>query len=112
MQRNSSASCKDDVKSLYKGCGKEGIENPKDLFQKATVPASILSHSIATPSLVAQVMYQKFAMEIPFNRQEKDWYRLGLVLPRADMTDKSSDLCHKPEKVSGNIFNRWASANL
>lgn len=68
-------------------CGREGSENPKDHFQKAAVPAPILPHSIAAPSLAAQVMYQKFAMGIPFNRQEKDWFRIGLVLPRANMAN-------------------------
>jgi hypothetical protein len=32
-------------------------------------------------------MYQKFVMGLPFNRQEKDWFRMGLVLPRADMAN-------------------------
>ena len=68
-------------------CGTGESENPKDHFQKAAVPNPVLVHSIATASLVAQVMYQKFAMGIPFNRQEKDWYRLGLVLPRANMAN-------------------------
>lgn len=68
-------------------CGTAGSENPNDHFQKAAVPAPVLPHSIATPSLVASVMYQKFAMGIPLNRQEKDWYRLGLILPRANMAN-------------------------
>lgn len=68
-------------------CGKEGSENPKDHFQKAAIPVPVLSHSIATPSLVAQVMYQKFAMGMPFARQEKDWYRLGLILSRSNMAN-------------------------
>lgn len=66
-------------------CGTKESENPKDHFQKAAVPNPVLPHSIATASLVGHVMYQKFAMGIPFNRQEKDWYRMGLVLPRANM---------------------------
>ncbi|MDL2302263.1 IS66 family transposase [Lachnospiraceae bacterium OttesenSCG-928-D06] len=40
---------------------------------------------MATASLVAQVMYQKFALGIPLNRQETDFYRMGLVLPRRNM---------------------------
>ena len=68
-------------------CGKEGSENPNDHFQKAAVPVSVLPHSIATPSLVAQVIYQKFAMGMPFARQEKDWYRLGLILSRSNMAN-------------------------
>ena len=46
-------------------CGTKDSEHPKDHFQKAAIPATVLPHSIATPSLVAQVMYQKFAMGIP-----------------------------------------------
>jgi transposase len=66
-------------------CGTGKNENPKDHFQKAAIPSSVLPHSIATASIVAQVMYQKFMMGVPLNRQEKDWYRLGLVLPRSNM---------------------------
>nr|WP_296099781.1 IS66 family transposase [uncultured Mediterraneibacter sp.] len=66
-------------------CGKEGSSNPKCHFHKAAVPASPLPHSICTPSLIAQVMYQKFGLGLPFARQEKDWYRMGLVLSRNNM---------------------------
>lgn len=66
-------------------CGTKESENLKDHFQKAAVPASVLAHSIATPSLVAQVMYQKFAMGIPLHRQESDFHRMGLILPRSNM---------------------------
>lgn len=30
-------------------------------------------------------MYRKFGMGMPLARQEKDWYRMGLVIPRKDM---------------------------
>lgn len=66
-------------------CETEGSEFPKDHFQKAAIPSTVLPHSIATASLVAQVMYQKFAMGIPLNRQESDFYRMGLLLPRSNM---------------------------
>ena len=66
-------------------CGiKEGSAE-KEHFQKAAIPAKVLPHSIATHSLVSWVMYQKFAMGIPLHRQEQDFYRMGLILPRADM---------------------------
>ena len=68
-------------------CGEKGSLYVKSHFRKAAIPASPLSHSIATPSLVAQVMYQKFAMGLPLSRQEKDWYRLGLVLSRSNMAN-------------------------
>ena len=66
-------------------CGTPDSENPKDHFQKAAIPTTVLPHSIATPSLVAQVMYQKFAMGIPLHRQESDFHRMGLILPRSNM---------------------------
>ena len=65
------------------GTGRNG--NPKDHFRKAAVPAKVLPHSIATHSLVAQIMYQKFSLGTPFARQESDFYRMGLVLPRSNM---------------------------
>ena len=68
-------------------CGTKDSGNPKDHFQSAAVPKTVLPHSIATPSLVAQIMYQKAAMGIPLNRQESDFYRMGLILPRGIMAN-------------------------
>ena len=68
-------------------CGTDESENPSCHFQKAAVPKPVLPHSISTPSLVAQVMYQKYAMGLPLARQERDWFRMGLVLPRNDMAN-------------------------
>lgn len=31
-------------------------------------------------------MYQKFAMVIPLNRQESDFHRMGLIIPRSNMS--------------------------
>ena len=66
-------------------CGTKNSPNKVPVFAKAQVPKPVLPHSISTPSLVAQIMYQKFGLGLPFNRQEKDWYRRGLVLTRANM---------------------------
>jgi transposase len=68
-------------------CGTKGSENKSPIFVKAAIPTPVLPHSISTPSMVAQIMYQKFAMGLPFNRQEKDWFRMGLILTRADMAN-------------------------
>lgn len=68
-------------------CGTDGADNPYCHFQKAAVPVPPLAHSFSTPSLIAQVMYQKFMMGIPLARQERDWYQLGLVLSRSDMAN-------------------------
>lgn len=84
-------------------CGTDESEYDSCHFQKASVPAPPLAHSISTPSLIAQVMYQKFVMGMPFARQEKDWYRLGLVLSRADMANWSIRCC---EEWLAPIYNR------
>lgn len=56
-------------------------------LQKAVVPVPPLPHSISSPFLIAQVMYQKYALGLPLARHEKDWYQLGLIQPRNDMAD-------------------------
>ncbi len=82
-------------------CGTEGTENPNCHFQKAAVPTRPLPYSLSTSSLIAQVMYQEFMMGLPFARQERDWYRRELVLPRNDMANWviRSAPCEEPQAV-------------
>lgn len=56
-------------------------------IQKALTPSSLMNHSLASPSSVANVMYQKYVNSIPLYRQEKDWERLGMALTRATMAN-------------------------
>lgn len=51
-------------------------------FTKAATPVPLLSHSPASPSMVAYVMYQKFMNSVPFYRQEMDWLQRGAPLAR------------------------------
>lgn len=67
-----------------KACGSNGNDRPKHI-RKASVPAKVLPHSIVTHSLAAQIMYQKFGMGVPFARQEKSFYQMGLEISRANM---------------------------
>ena len=48
----------------------------------ARTPSALLKHSPASPDMVAEVMYQKVFMDLPFYRQEKYWKQLGVPLPR------------------------------
>lgn len=66
-------------------CGTKNSSNPKDHFQKASVPQKVLPHSLATHSLVSHIMYQKFFLGIPLSRQESDFFRMGLLLHRSTM---------------------------
>jgi transposase len=50
----------------------------------APVPAQIIEKSIATPGLLAFVLVSKFCDAIPFYRQERQFARIGIDLPRGD----------------------------
>ena len=68
-------------------CGTEGSKNENSVFVKSDVPKPILNHSFASPSLVAEVMYQKYFSGMPLYRQEQMWSDRGLVLPRSMMAN-------------------------
>ena len=79
---------KDYIQYVYKctQCGKCDA-NPFDMIYSAHVPAPVLTHSIAAPSTVAWIMYQKYMMSVPFYRQEKDFSRMGDGLKRDMMAN-------------------------
>ena len=56
-------------------------------FAMAPVPPGLMKHSIASPSLVGFIIYQKFANGLPLYRQEKDWLQLNLELSRTTMAN-------------------------
>lgn len=56
-------------------------------IQKALTPTSLMNHSLASPSSVANVMYQKYVNAVPLYRQEKEWENMGLSLSRATMAN-------------------------
>jgi transposase len=52
---------------------------------KSDVPAPVIKHSLASPSAVANVIYQKFVNSMPIARQEKDWQYQGVYVGRATL---------------------------
>ena len=50
-------------------------------------PPSLMKHSLASASSVAEVMVQKYVDGLPLARQEKIWARDGLALTRATMAN-------------------------
>ena len=50
-------------------------------------PEPLIKHSYASPSLVADVMTQKYVDGVPLARQEKIWQRDGFALSRATMAN-------------------------
>ena len=59
----------------------------RPFIRKAVTPKSVLNHSLASPSSVAHVMYQKYVNSVPLYRQEKDWEQAGIGLSRATMAN-------------------------
>jgi transposase len=57
-------------------CCREGVKI-------ATVPPQLFPKSFATPALLAHIATAKFVDHIPLYRQETQWDRLGVKLPRA-----------------------------
>lgn len=91
---------KDYVQYVYKcvECGKSD-EHPEDVIYSAPVPAPVLTHSIASPSSVAWIMYQKYTLSVPLYRQERDFIRMGAALKRDTMANwviRSSEYWLKP----------------
>lgn len=59
-------------------------------IRKALTLTFLMSHSLVSPSSVANVMYQKNVNSVPLYRQEKDWERMGLSLARSPWRTGSS----------------------
>lgn len=64
-------------------CLKDGTPT----IEKAEVPAPVIKRSIASPSSVAYVIYQKYVNAVPLYRQEKDWQQYGIQLSRATLAN-------------------------
>jgi transposase len=70
-------------KYACKNC--EGVEDNGPAVKIAPVPPQIIPRSIAGPGLLAHVLTGKFVDHMPFYRQEKQFFRLGVELSRTSM---------------------------
>jgi len=66
-------------------CETEGLYGAN--IVKADVPPALIPNSLASPSSVAYVMYEKYVIAVPLNRQENDLALHGLKLPRQTMAN-------------------------
>lgn len=69
---------------VCKDCEKE---TGKATIVKAPTPTPVIKKSLASPSTVAHVMYQKYVNGMPLSRQEKDWATQGAILSRATLAN-------------------------
>lgn len=56
-------------------------------MESAPMPSPVIAHSMASPSTIAWVAYEKFVLAVPFYRMEREWKNLGVVLSRATMSN-------------------------
>jgi transposase len=61
----------------------EGLESEHPV-KSAPMPPQLIERGIATPGLLAFIMVSKFCDAIPFYRQERQFERIGIELPRGD----------------------------
>ena len=74
------------VRDTY-ACPQCEKETGSATIEKAPVPAPFMKRSLASPSAVAHIMYQKYVNAVPLYRQEKDWAQIGFALSRATMAN-------------------------
>jgi len=56
------------------------LEDEGSHVYHGAAPKALIAHSIATPSLVASILHQKYILGTPLYRQLKDWQRAGVLL--------------------------------
>lgn len=59
----------------------------KAVIVKAAAPAPFISHSFATPELLAHIIFEKYCQAVPLYRQEKEFRALGVELSRTTMAN-------------------------
>lgn len=58
---------------------------PAPVFKKA--PAPMIPHSFCSPELLAHILYEKYAMAVPLERQSKDFKAMGMNLSTATLSN-------------------------
>lgn len=71
------------VKYFCPACRKKG----KFIVLESSVPAPLLNHSMASASVVSEVMYQKYGNAVPLYRQEEVWRNQGIGFSRTTMAN-------------------------
>lgn len=65
-------------------CEREALTTP---ITKAPMPRPVYPGSLASASLLADVLHQKFTAGVPLYRQEQEWQRLGVALSRQTLAN-------------------------
>lgn len=82
------------LKYACKHC--EGVQTDGPTVKIAPLPRQIINKGIVSAGLLSHIVIAKFCDALPFYRQEKQFERLGVSLPRATMSNnamKAADKC-------------------
>ncbi len=60
---------------------------PAPLFKKAVAPSPMIPHSFCSPELLAHILYEKYVMAVPLERQSKDFKAMGISLSTATLAN-------------------------
>jgi len=102
------------IRPKYSCTSCEGVEDDGATVKIAPVPPQIIPKGIASGGLLAHILCAKFEDALPFYRQEKQFYRLGVDLGRATMCNwaiKAAEQCApllellRSEILSGPLVN-------
>jgi len=77
----------------------EGLETEGSVVKIAPPPKQIIEKGIATAGLLAHILTAKFCDALPFYRQERQFTRLGVELPRATMCNWAMKAAHACEPL-------------
>lgn len=96
------------VQNVYKctQCGTEDSEYPADHFVSAAVPKPLLNHCIVSPSVMTEILYEKYFKGVPLNRQENMWRDLGLIITRKDMAHWTNRICEEWLQPLVDVFHK------
>lgn len=85
------------VQTVYKCtvCGSAESPREQDHFVSAAVPKPLLNHCIASPSMMTEILYEKYFKGVPLNRQENMWRDLGIIITRKDMAYWTNRVCEE-----------------
>lgn len=90
----------------------EGVEDEGSAVCIAPVPIQLIPKSMASPGLLAHVLTAKFVDSVPFYRQEKQFSRLGVDLPRATMCGWAMNVAERCQPLLDLLFGEIRSGPL
>jgi transposase len=76
----------DHVRHIYscRNCDKNGTEGT---IIAAPAPKGVFRNSLASPSILADIMHKKYTLALPLYRQEQEFHRLGVFLDRKTLAN-------------------------